>query len=407
MLKYIDDHGILPRIPNGPTPCILLDGHSSRLELPFLKYINQPERKWKALIGIPYGTSLWQVGDSVEQNGCFKMHQYDYKVQLVNKKRELNMNNTNLNKSVVIPIVNYCWDRSFARVDTNRKAITQRGWNPLNYALLDSPNLHGNQPQTHFRPVQPPNQMPDVPLNIDCTQESELSTLSSSPTPDLNFRNGFAGNCILDLLQQAQKDKHFIANLEKRKDSNRSLKEELNHAKRITAGVLFNAGEVDLAKPEIFEAVYERTKAKEREAIEKASKELERYKKRLIKAKTLLQRKQQSNTNLSNLNSDEMNIEDLKTMIMVRKKKKDKGLPKSLSELKEMWERVKHNSELTYEEHLRDQQYDEQVISIVLDNQNKTNSPSTTVTPMELDAALSIVGLSGGAPEQEMPVAFM
>ena len=138
------------------------------------------------------------------------------------------MININLYKSDVIPIVNCWWDRSFARVDTKRKVITQRGWNPLNYALHDLSNLHhGNQSKTHFQPVQPPKQMPDIPLNIDCSQEFKLSTLSSSPMfPKINFRNGFTGKCIFDLLQQAPKDKHCIANLKKRKDSNCSLKED-------------------------------------------------------------------------------------------------------------------------------------------------------------------------------------
>ena len=180
---------------------------------------------------------------------------------------------------------------------------------------------------------------------------------------------------------------------------------------------MFNAGEVDLGKSEIFEAVLQKTKAKEKETIERACKELERYKKRLAKAQALLnKKKQQSNTNLSDLNVAAMNIEDLKTMIMVRKKKKDKGLPKSLQELRDMWEKVKNNPELTFAEHLRDQQYEEQIITIVTEkyeqNENNIHSPPSSVTPMELDAALSIVGLAtgtpaGGTPDQEMPAAFM
>ena len=62
-----------------------------------------------------------------------------------------------------------------------------------------------------------------------------------------------------------------------------------------------------------------------------------------------------------------------------------------------MWEQVKNNPELTFEEHLRDQQFEEQVIPIILDNKQKEekNSTESSVTPMELDAAQSIVGLAG------------
>ena len=58
---------------NGYTPFLLLDGHQSRFELEFLRYINDSNTKWSVCIGVPYGTSLWQVGDSSQQNGKFKV----------------------------------------------------------------------------------------------------------------------------------------------------------------------------------------------------------------------------------------------------------------------------------------------------------------------------------------------
>jgi len=79
MLKWIDSFGVFPRVPGGPTPFLLLDGHGSRLSVPFLKYINDPTHKWVVCIGVPNGTSIWQVGDSNEQNGCYKMYCSEYK----------------------------------------------------------------------------------------------------------------------------------------------------------------------------------------------------------------------------------------------------------------------------------------------------------------------------------------
>jgi hypothetical protein len=58
---------------NGIRPFVLLDGHSTRFGLEFLEYINKTEHRWSVCIGVPYGTSLWQVGDSVHQNGQFKV----------------------------------------------------------------------------------------------------------------------------------------------------------------------------------------------------------------------------------------------------------------------------------------------------------------------------------------------
>ena len=43
---------------DGEMPFFLLDGHSSRVEHPFLEYVNNPEHLWCACIGVPYGTDL-------------------------------------------------------------------------------------------------------------------------------------------------------------------------------------------------------------------------------------------------------------------------------------------------------------------------------------------------------------
>lgn len=52
----------------------LLDSHHSRFDLKFLSYINNPSIRWNVCIGMLYGMALWQVGDSSEQNGVFKMN---------------------------------------------------------------------------------------------------------------------------------------------------------------------------------------------------------------------------------------------------------------------------------------------------------------------------------------------
>jgi hypothetical protein len=68
MLRYIDEKHVFDRT-TGLAPFLLLDGYGSRFELEFLEYIHSDETKWVVNIGLPYGTSYWQVGDSTEQNG--------------------------------------------------------------------------------------------------------------------------------------------------------------------------------------------------------------------------------------------------------------------------------------------------------------------------------------------------
>jgi hypothetical protein len=80
-LKHMDRLELSDR-SDGICPFLLLDGHGSHFELPFVEYITDPTHEWTVCIGVPYGTSMWQVGDSIEQNG-------QYKDKLKNAKEQL------------------------------------------------------------------------------------------------------------------------------------------------------------------------------------------------------------------------------------------------------------------------------------------------------------------------------
>ena len=138
-LSTLDVMKVIPRNDN-VKPFLLLDGHGSRLELPFLNYINTPEDHWVVCLGVPYGTALWQVGDSKEQNGAFNIAFTKAKQDLLKFKIK-KMTDSSLRPTDLIPLINIAWNASFARKDTNKKAIAARGWNPLNYHLLMDPDL--------------------------------------------------------------------------------------------------------------------------------------------------------------------------------------------------------------------------------------------------------------------------
>ena len=69
---------VFPRA-EGVILVLLIDGHQSRLNPKFLTYINDQGHRWKVCLGVPYGTTLWQVGDSSEQNGTAKTEWYPAK----------------------------------------------------------------------------------------------------------------------------------------------------------------------------------------------------------------------------------------------------------------------------------------------------------------------------------------
>ena len=91
--ETMDHFKLFPR-RNGIKPFALLDAHGSRVERPFLEYINSSEHEWVVTIGTPYGTAYWQVGDSKEQNGSYKMALTRAKFDLMKEKGRYGMQQT-------------------------------------------------------------------------------------------------------------------------------------------------------------------------------------------------------------------------------------------------------------------------------------------------------------------------
>ena len=70
ILRHLDGLHLFDKArEDGLKPFLLVDGHSSRFDIEFLRYINSPPTSYSVCVGVPYGTSYWQVGDSTEQNG--------------------------------------------------------------------------------------------------------------------------------------------------------------------------------------------------------------------------------------------------------------------------------------------------------------------------------------------------
>jgi hypothetical protein len=72
MLSKMDDLELFDR-SGGVNPFLLCDRDCSRFGESFLEYKLEGNTPLTCCIGVPYGTSMWQVGDSTEQNGTFKI----------------------------------------------------------------------------------------------------------------------------------------------------------------------------------------------------------------------------------------------------------------------------------------------------------------------------------------------
>jgi len=185
MLKAIDDAEVFDREGTGINPFLLLDGHGSRFDLDFLQYINAAATKWHCSIGLPYGTSYWQVGDSSKQNGSFKMALTKAKNDLVTKKNDAGLEFA-INKTDIVGLVRQAWKLSFAREDKNRNAIASRGWGPR--ALAYNALLH-----------------PEILTSKSNQPEGPQLTSSTNPQ-DLNLSEGIAATLVDRILPHKNRE---------------------------------------------------------------------------------------------------------------------------------------------------------------------------------------------------------
>ncbi len=231
MLRVIDRFKDFDR-SDGIAPFLLLDGHGSRFELPFLKYINAANTKWNACIGLPYGTAYWQVSDSSEKNGCFKMALTKHKRELLQRK-ELVGAEFAIDKQDITYLLGQAWAISFARVENNKKAIAERGWGPLIFNCLLHPEIVSTQHRgglggcsngghQDIRTEGPPL----VP-----EPDNKQMQLEEAAPPQLNLLQGLAGSLIDTILDKRLRD-----------DARNGVNREENHQKQIqTALEVINA----------------------------------------------------------------------------------------------------------------------------------------------------------------------
>lgn len=283
-LAHIDSSGVFDDIrakstDHGPcAPFLLLDGHHSRFELPFLTYIHEKEHLWRCCIGVPYNTQWWQTADAEQANGSYKMSSTKAK-RLIYKAK----NGRNLQKTDIIPIINMAWKDSFARVNKIKHAIAQRGWNPLNYALMTNKDL----------------------VKIFESKEAGVAgsacntTATSSTTPgtfSVNTATGPAAEYLNLLIQQGMRDEGKREQIRKQREQEEQTRKNMNTLQRITttkknftSGHLMNEGDLHLGPRLLTAALQKKVKKdadeakKEHEKKQREEKKQEALKKALAK----------------------------------------------------------------------------------------------------------------------------
>ena len=227
MLAAMDSYDVFDR-SEGKKPFLLLDRHHSRFELPFLDYIVNPKHEWQVCIGVPYGTHLWQVGDSEAQNGSFSIAITKAKEELFKLKP---YDNKNFSSTNIIPLINMAWPKSFGRKDPCRRAIAQRGWNPLNYSLLLKPEI------LKTKPINTGEQQHQSSTETVSNQQVSVSILTQ-----INTTEGTASDIVDLLVIQEIKNRGRTDAIRKRRQEagvrNDKIKMLATGGGRLTSGML-------------------------------------------------------------------------------------------------------------------------------------------------------------------------
>ena len=282
------------------------------------------------------------MGDSKEQNGSFNIAMTKAKQQLLEYKTK--HENPTLQPTDIIPLINKAWKQSFARVDKNRNAIADRGWNPLNRNLLLDSSIRATMTEeerskeskyTSFRipSALQNNNQPHIP---SCESSNSIVSVTDtlSAQTSLNFSSGTSLFCLTSIVnkQQLMKARERI---KKDQEEGSEAISTLKQSKKLTAGICYKNDVVRLGKS-VFEVCKEKIDNRNNELREKIQKEERAYVELKKKADELIASTPKIET-LSN--------EDLNVILRSLKRKDDKKLSTKKQEMIQLYHEWKDRKE--------------------------------------------------------------
>ncbi len=276
---------------------MIVDGHQSRLDPKFVDYINNKKHPWKVCLGVPYATTLWQVGDASEQNGMAKMEWYREKTNLSVWKYENNLPHA-IRPDDVMPLLNRIFYKAYGNVANNKKAVAVRGWYPPNMKLLEHPSLVAEAP-------------------------TELT--------QINVQHGLAGSVLDRILRERSRSEGAKRATEKRKLESNLIAENLQKSQRLTSGVLTQNAIHSLSDPRFLKPFHER---RQEAAKKEQEKQLKRRAKtnKIVSAVCKLRKKYGHEQTHFFEKCDKL---ECGAYLQYKKQKKDHAMPKDLAARRE------------------------------------------------------------------------
>ena len=217
-----------------------------------------------------------------------------------------------IDKRDIVKLVKECWKHSFAKVDTNRKAVLTRGWGPktLSYNCL----LHK-----------------EIAATKNSISDSSTTALTSTIDPtELNTHEGFAGTLIERICIKYNDDanQNGVSVIERKKKRQETAKEKLEqHGQRISAGLLVSSGQyrIDDTVHGYVKRVEDKRKQQEQEAQRKRKEAYFKLKEKV------------DNVRQKSSSPDKWNSGELATMIQWFRRKGDAAIPKTVAERRQRY----------------------------------------------------------------------
>ena len=312
ILSWLDSHDIYEREENGPEPFLIVDGHGSRLDPDFVEYISNKKHVRHVNLGVPHATSYWQVGDSAEQNGRFKSVLAQAKADLVNFKIKHNIP-LQLTNEDIIPLLNKAWYPSFANLRTNRKAIAERGWCPLNMNLL----LHKEIA------VQNNNLVSEETNKTTINQEHD-EMVNNLPM-QLNMEEGYSGICFQRLMQYCLRNGGIERNLNNLQ-SGEDILTSFKKVKRLSSAVMVRRRIHEVNQPEVLELIRSNIKKTVDDENSKKKSYRNEIKKRIQQVNAL---------RLTKPDVNDWNMKECGSYLQYKKQNGDVAMPKNISEMRD------------------------------------------------------------------------
>jgi hypothetical protein len=155
----------------------------------------------------------------------------------------------------IVGLVHHTWQYSFAKKESSKKAISERGWNPLTYKLLDHPEYKKKEKD-----------------DFAIKNAYQLAFINSKENVDpslLNFEGGIAKTMMDKIVKQKIRDKALEQVWEEqREDIMAQRLEKFNHCLRITAGIAFKAGSLELTNGRVHQRGIDQRRSREQNKME-------------------------------------------------------------------------------------------------------------------------------------------